>query len=139
VPGKRNGSQPTETQTTMPVWRKAPPELIAFFKSLVSAYPQVELRAMFGDPCAFVNGYMSTGLFADRMFVKLDPDGANKLLSMPGAEPLELTPGRFMSGYVLVPEDLRSSPKLEVWLGEAFTFASSLPPKVMKDKAKTEG
>lgn len=84
---------------------------------------------MFGYPCAFVNGYMSTGLFADRMFVKLDPDGANKLLSMPGAEPLELTPGRFMSGYVLVPEDLRSSPKLEVWLGEAFTFASSLPPK----------
>jgi TfoX/Sxy family transcriptional regulator of competence genes len=138
MPEKSKDTESTESKAAMPVWRKAPPELILFFKELVRPYPQVELRAMFGYPCAFVNGYMTAGLFADRMFVKLDAAGVQKLLELPGAGPLEPSAGRLMSGYVLVPEDLRTSPGLEVWLEQAFAFAASLPPKVKKVKTKVK-
>lgn len=57
MPGKSKGFKPTDASAAMPAWRKAPPELVVFLKELVSAYPQVELRVMFGYPCAFVNGY----------------------------------------------------------------------------------
>lgn len=136
MPGKSKGSKPTDSSAAMPAWRKAPPELIVFFRSLMSAYPLVELRAMFGYPCAFVNGYMTAGLFADRMFVKLNTAGVQKLLELPGAEPLEPVPGRVMSGYVLVPEELRTSPNVRVWLEQAFAYAASLPPKARKAKTK---
>lgn len=139
MPVKSRNTTTTEPKATTPVWPKAPPELVLFFKELVSPYPQVELRMMFGYPCAFVNGHMSAGLFADRVFVKLDTAGAQKLLEFPGAQPFEPSPGRVMSGYVLGPEDLRTSPDLEVWLKQAFTYAASLPPKAKKAQTKAKG
>lgn len=77
---------------------------------------------------------MTAGLFADRIFVKLDAAGARKLMELPGAAPLEPAPGRVMSGYVLVPEELRASPEVRVWLEQAFAYAASLPPKAKKAK-----
>ncbi|MHB1356590.1 MAG: TfoX/Sxy family protein [Anaerolineae bacterium] len=138
MPEESMDPTPTGSKAAAPVWRKAPPELIVFLKELVNPNPQVELRTMFGYPCAFVNGYMTAGLFADRMFVKMDTAGAHKLLELPGANPFEPSPGRVMSGYVLVPENLRASPDLEVWLEQSFAYAASLPPKTRKTKTKVK-
>ncbi|MCE5258925.1 MAG: TfoX/Sxy family protein [Chloroflexi bacterium] len=123
-----------KSSAPMPVWRKAPPELAAFYKALVVDYPQLEQRMMFGYPCAMVNGYLTTGIFADRMFVRLDKLSADELLAVPGAASMEPSPGRIMKGYVLLPEDIRTSPKVHVWLQRAIDYSSSLPRKVKKSR-----
>jgi len=130
MPSKERAEPEAKSKPTMPVWQKAPPELITFFKSLMAGYPQLEQRVMFGYPCAFSNGYMVTGLFADKMILKLSPLDLPAFMALPGAAPFQPTPGRTMGTYVLVPDDIRISSELDMWLNKALTYASSLPPKV---------
>ena len=42
-------------------WRLAPEELVRAFTATVQSLPGVELRRMFGYPCAFANGQMFAG------------------------------------------------------------------------------
>ncbi len=123
-----------KSSAPMPAWSKAPPELIAFYKALVVDYPQLEQRVMFGYPCAMVNGYLTTGIFADRMFVRLDKPSSDEQLAVPSAASLEPGPGRKMNGYVLLPEDIRTSPEVHIWLQRAIDYACSLPRKVKKSR-----
>ena len=50
----------------MPAMPKSPPELVERFKATLARFPQAEVRPMFGQTSAFVNGQMFTGLFGDR-------------------------------------------------------------------------
>src|SRR4051812_39755328 len=45
-----------------------------FFHLVVPDDPRVQTRPMFGNLAAFVNGNMFTGLFGDRVFVRLPMD-----------------------------------------------------------------
>jgi hypothetical protein len=130
--GKGQAKPETEAKAAMPVWKKAPPELVAFYKTLMVKYPRLEQRVMFGYPCSFSNGYMVTGLFADKMILKLSPADLPTFMALPGAAPFQPTPGRTMGTYVLVPEDIRTSIELESWLQRALDYVDSLPTKVKK-------
>lgn len=122
----------------MPVWVKAPAELAAFFKAIIVDYPQAEPRMMFGYPCALVNGYLTTGVFGDKMFVKLDAAAAQELLDMPGAAVMEPSPGHKMAGLIFLPEDIRTSPEVHTWLRRSIDYTAALPPKVKKQKVKKQ-
>jgi hypothetical protein len=139
MPDKPQAKPGVKTQPPMPVWHKAPPELVVFYKELMADYPQLEQRVMFGYPCSFSNGYMVTGVFADRMILKLSPDDLPEFMRLPGAESFQPTPGRTFGTYVLVPEDIRTSDALEMWLQKALDYVGSLPPKIkiVKDKSKS--
>jgi TfoX/Sxy family transcriptional regulator of competence genes len=99
--------------------------------------PEIERRKMFGFPCAFVNGNMFTGLHATNMIVRLAEPERSELLAIDGARIFEPMPGRPMREYVVLPDAiLRDDEQLQTWLDKSFAFASSLPIKERKPRAK---
>lgn len=58
---------------------------LAFFESLVQKSAGAEIRPMFGNVAAFVNGNMFAGVFGSAVFVRLGDDERNELLKEPGA------------------------------------------------------
>jgi TfoX/Sxy family transcriptional regulator of competence genes len=114
---------------------RSPDELVALFSTTMQAFPDVELRKVFGYPCGFVNGNMAVGLHADVFFVRLPASDQQTLLEKPGGGYLEPMPGRPMRDYVLVPEGMRSKKsELGRWVKRAVEHCLSLPPKVKKGR-----
>lgn len=111
-------------------WRKSPPELVAAFEAEIARHPDVAVRPMFGFPCGFVGGNMTTGLFEDRWFVRLPDDERTALLLEPGAALFEPMPGRPMREYAVLPPAFLGDPvAVEAWVRRAIAFARTLPPK----------
>jgi TfoX/Sxy family transcriptional regulator of competence genes len=114
-------------------------KLETFFRSLVPDDSSVNVRPMFGNLAAFVNGNMFSGLYGSSLFVRL-PDSSEKkeLLAEKGAKLFEPMKGRQMKDYVCVPSEwLGNSAKVSPWIGKSLEFASSLPPKEKKNKRAT--
>jgi TfoX/Sxy family transcriptional regulator of competence genes len=115
-----------------PTFDKAPLELVARFEGALDRVvaPDVTRRKMFGYPCAWINGNMVTGLFANQWWVRLSEPDREVLLAMPGAHQFEVMPGKAMGRYVTMPDDLiTDEPALDAWVGKALDFTRSLPPK----------
>ena len=113
----------------MATWKKAPPELVKAFEDAIATVPGAQPRKMFGYPAAFVNGQMFTGVFQDRLFVRLPESGRAELERL-GGKPFEPMPGRPMREYAEVPFGvLRSKTALADWIRRAFDYASALPAK----------
>jgi TfoX/Sxy family transcriptional regulator of competence genes len=121
----------------MPKFTPAPEKLVALFNTAVATLPGVEPRKMFGYPCVFTNGQMLSGLFQDRLMLRLSDEDRARFLKLPGAKPFEPMPGRVMREYVEVPQDvLESETELERWVKRGLAYAQTLPPKVKKAKRK---
>ena len=103
------------------------------FQSLVPDDPRVEVKPMFGNLGAFVNGNMFMGLFGSDIGVKLADGDRERLLREKGAGPFG-PEERPMSGYVSLPRAWRSPAKAGPWVGKALEDVAALPPK--KPKAK---
>lgn len=101
------------------------------FRSLVPDRPGVEVKPMFGNLGAFVNGNMFAGLFGSTIGVKLAaPDLAD--LQAAGGGPFGPAE-RPMGGYLALPEELAGRPEAaEPWLERALDHASTLPPKTRR-------
>jgi TfoX/Sxy family transcriptional regulator of competence genes len=108
----------------------------AYFSSLVPGDPLVEVKPMFGNLGAFVNGNMFMGLLGASVGVKLAEADQAALLGHKGAGPFG-PEGHRMAGYVSLPAAWRSSPaKAEMWVAKALAAAAALPPKVKPSKVK---
>ena len=100
------------------------------FAALVPYDPRVEIKPMFGNLGAFVNGNMFMGLFGADVGVKLPGDDLADLLARPGAGPFG--PGeRPMGGYATLPAGMSASDS-QKWTDKALTHVGALPPKVKK-------
>jgi hypothetical protein len=116
----------------MPKFEKSPPELIERYNAALAGHvaPDVILKKMFGYPCAWVGGNMVSGLFAAEWWVRVSETDRIPLLSLPGAHPFQVMPGRDMGRYVVLPpEVLADDERLDEWLQKAFAFTRTLPPK----------
>ncbi len=101
----------------------------ARFESLVPRDARVEVKPMFGNLGAFVNGNMFMGLFGSDVGVKLD-DSAQGALSKAGGGsfgPAE----RPMGGYVSLPETFTEA-EAKQWVATALAYVGSLPAKTKK-------
>jgi TfoX/Sxy family transcriptional regulator of competence genes len=108
----------------------------AHFRSLVPEDPRVEIKPMFGNLGAFVNGNMFMGLFGPDVGVKLNDPDRGRLLTEPGAGPFG-PEERPMAGYVTLPASWRSVPKKAgPWVAKALDQISALPPKKTPAKKK---
>lgn len=97
------------------------------FNALVPDDPRVEVKRMFGNLGAFVNGNMFMGLFGAAVGVKLaEPDQA-ELLAEPGAGPFG-PEERPMGGYVTLPPAWTVR-KARPWVERSLAHAVSLPAK----------
>lgn len=100
-----------------------------FFQSVVPDRPGVEIKPMFGNLGAFVNGNIFAGLFGSSVGVKLDEISRAELESVEGTGPFG--PGEQpMGGYTSLPEAWRSTPELAAhWVEVACSQIGLLPPK----------
>ena len=116
----------------MPKFEKPAPELVERFNTAVNrvARSDVTRRPMFGHPCAWINGNMATGLFAQSWWVRLSPDRLAAVLASGEASTFEVMPGRQMKGYAVMPAAIvDDDTQLDAWLREAFDHTATLPPK----------
>lgn len=103
-----------------------------YFRSLVPDDPRVEVKPMFGNLGAFVNGNMFMGLFGSQVGVKLDENARDALLREEGAGPFGPAE-RPMGGYVTMPAAWRSNREAaEQWATRSFAKVAALPPKKKK-------
>jgi TfoX N-terminal domain len=101
------------------------------FRSLVPDEPGVEVKPMFGNLGAFVNGNMFMGLFGADIGIKLAPADAEALLALDGAGPFGPAE-RPMGGYVVVPPDLIGTSEGDRWIDLGLQYVAGLPPKAPK-------
>jgi TfoX/Sxy family transcriptional regulator of competence genes len=107
-----------------------------FFRSLVPDDPNVEIKPMFGNLGAFVNGNMFMGLFGADVGVKLAETDREALLSKDGAGPFGPAE-RPMGGYVTLPGAWRSTPtEARPWIGRSLDHVRSLPAKRKSPKKR---
>src|SRR5215211_7656066 len=98
------------------------------FRSLVPDDPRVEVKPMFGNLGAFVNGNMFMGLFGADIGLKLSPSDAEELRAIEGAGPFGPAE-RPMGGYVTVPASFVGSHEADPWVARALEHVGALPPK----------
>ena len=99
------------------------------FDALVPADERVEVKPMFGQLAAFVNGNMFLALFGSDVGVKLPEDEAAALRAA-GGGPFG-PEGRPMGGYVTLPPALGAA-ETGTYVAASLAYAASLPP--MKPK-----
>ncbi|HEY1917600.1 MAG TPA: TfoX/Sxy family protein [Streptosporangiaceae bacterium] len=103
-----------------------------YFQSVVPDRPGVEIKPMFGNFGAFVNGNMFAGLFGALVGVKLDDASRAELASVEGTG-LFGPPERPMGRYTSLPVAWRSTPELAAhWVELACSQIGLLPPKATK-------
>ena len=99
------------------------------FHDLTPDAAGVEVKPMFGNLGAFVNGNMFMGIFGPDVGVKLESVDARALRDLGGQDfgPAE----RPMSGYVSLPPTF-SATTARPWVDRSITYVSGLPPKAAK-------
>lgn len=110
---------------------KPTPDDLARFRSLVPDDPRVEVKPMFGNLGAFVNGNMFMGLFGSQIGVKLAAEDADELRRIPGAGPFGPIE-RPMGGYTTLPAAVVGQPDGDRWVARALDHVAALPPKAPK-------
>ena len=106
-----------------------------WFRSVVEDLPGSEVKAMFGNLAAFVNGNMYCGLFGPDLGVRLSEGDRAELEAIEGSGPFG-PPDRPMKEYVTVPRAWRDGDPetLDAWVHRALDHTSTLPPKKPKKK-----
>jgi TfoX/Sxy family transcriptional regulator of competence genes len=103
------------------------------FHDLVPDDPRVEVKPMFGNLGAFVNGNMFAGLFGSDVGVRL-PDADRDRLVREGGGPFGPAE-RPMGGYTSLPAAWRATPKKAApWVRKALDHVAALTPKAAKPK-----
>jgi TfoX/Sxy family transcriptional regulator of competence genes len=103
------------------------------FNALVPDAPRVEVKAMFGNLGAFVNGNMFMGLFGADVGIKLPDNQRAELLAQPGTGPFG-PEERPMGGYVTLPTAWTAR-QAAPWIEQSLAAAATLPPKAPKKAA----
>lgn len=108
---------------------KPPQDLVDRFSATVADLPGAQLRKMFGNPAAFVNGHLFTGLFGPTWFVRL-PDDERASLTAAGGTEFAPMPGRPMREYVVMPDTIAADPRIAgAWARKALEHVAAMPPK----------
>jgi TfoX/Sxy family transcriptional regulator of competence genes len=115
-------------------WKKSSPELIELFADLSGPF-DCERKKMFGYPVCFVNGNMFTGLYEDKIIIRLSNEEKEEALSKKELfGPFE-SMGKTMKQYVTIADPLTKDKNfIASWLNKSFEYTKSLPPKEKKKR-----
>jgi TfoX/Sxy family transcriptional regulator of competence genes len=118
-------------------WRKPSKHLTDTLASMMPNDPRIEVRQVFGCPCAFVNGNMFAGIHQDSLVIRLGHAECAELIERDAAAMFEPQPGRLMREYVALPTSIISdSGRLQRLIGRSLEYASTLPPKRARTKKR---
>jgi TfoX/Sxy family transcriptional regulator of competence genes len=101
------------------------------FRALVPTEANVEVKPMFGNLGAFVNGNMFMGLFGPDIGLKLSTDDQQTVRAAGGGDfgPAE----RPMGGFVSVPSSTEPE-QLNYWIRAALGYVAGMPARQPKAK-----
>ncbi len=107
-----------------------------YFASVVPNHPAVNIRPMFGQLSAFVNGNMFMGIFGDDILVRL-PEADREEVLEAGGRVFEPMPGRPTREYVVLPGAWRDEPdRVRGWAARSLDHVDELPPRQARAKKK---
>jgi hypothetical protein len=111
------------------------PETIAYYDAAVPSDPRATKGQMFGHPCAFVNGNMFFGTFAQSVVARVGTDRTAELArgELKVFEPMA---GRAWKEYLQVESGALPPAEIAALAAEALEWTATLPAK--KSKAKSE-
>jgi len=100
-----------------------------YFRTIVPTGAVIEVKPMFGNVAAFVNGNMFMGLFGPDIGVRLAESQRDDLLREPGAGAFG-PEDRPMREYVTLPHAWRKNPaRTAEWVERALSHTAAMPPK----------
>ncbi|MFF1386122.1 TfoX/Sxy family protein [Arthrobacter sp. NPDC058288] len=100
------------------------------FRLLMGGLPGIDIKPMFGNLGAFVNGNMFAGLYGSTLGLKLADADRGELMASRETLPF-ISAERPMGGYVGLP--VQGPPEeIEPWLARALAYVAGLPPKAPK-------
>lgn len=103
-----------------------------FFRSILPDDRGVEVKAMFGNLGAFVNGNMFAGLFGQTVGVRLGELDRVVLEEIEGSGPFGPVE-RPMGGYTGLPKAWADEPEqASLWVAKAHSYVATWPPKSAK-------
>lgn len=106
---------------------------VAWYDRSIPADPRAVKGQMFGHPCAFVNGNMFFGTFAQSLIVRLGEARAASVAT--GSVRLfEPMPGKPWKEYVQVPVGALADDAVATLAREALDYTAGLPAKAKKGK-----
>src|SRR5262245_13146698 len=116
---------------------KPTPTTVAYYDEAVPADPRAKKGAMFGHPCAFVNGNMFFGTFAQSVVVRL---GARRTAELASGKlrVFEPMPGRAWKDYLQVGAGMLPAKEIAALAREALEHTSALAPKPARKTAKAK-
>jgi TfoX/Sxy family transcriptional regulator of competence genes len=97
------------------------------FRALVPDGPGVQVKPLFGQLGAYVNGNMFAGLYLDSIGVKLDDASRAELAALDGAGPFS-PGGKQMGSYLALPPTMTPGDATG-WLRRARDHVATFPPK----------
>jgi TfoX/Sxy family transcriptional regulator of competence genes len=116
-------------------WVKVPAEHHPLFYAALPKDKRVETLKMFGGVAAKVNGNIFAGLFGRSTMLWLSEAERAEALALEGAAPFDPMGNGRASDKVMLPEAMMDDEEeLRLWIGRAFKFAASQPPKAQKPK-----
>lgn len=96
---------------------------------LLSDFPEVSEKKMFGGLALLYQGNMCCGIVGDELMVRVGPEAYEEALAEPHARAMDFT-GRPMKGMVYVSTaGIASDADLRRWVERGVQFAASLPAK----------
>ena len=101
---------------------------VAYYDDAVPPDPRAKKGAMFGHPCAFVNGNMFFGTFHQTVVVRVGTERAAEL-AKGKLRIFEPMPGRAWKEYLQLDAGSLPKAKLAALAGEALDWTDKLPPK----------
>ncbi len=106
---------------------------VAWYDRSIPADARAVKGQMFGHPCAFVNGNMFFGTFAQTLIVRLG-EARSAAVASGDLRLFEPMPGKPWKEYVQVPAGSLDDAALATLAREALEFTAGLPAKAKKKK-----
>lgn len=107
---------------------------VAAYDAAIPTDPRAVRGQMFGHPCAFVNGNMFFGTFAQSVIARVGVARTAELVAGGSVTMFEPMPGRPWRDYVQVLAHGADARTLASLAAEAFENTAAMPPKEKKPK-----
>lgn len=105
------------------------PSLDEKLQHIVSKWPGIERKKMFGGTGYLLHGNMVTGVYKDLLVLRVGADTEKELLAQPWCRLMDIT-GKPMKGWLFATSDgWDDERRLDQLVSSAREFVATLPPK----------
>jgi hypothetical protein len=112
-----------------------PSEKLIEMLSSVKKDEMAILKKMFGCPAYFINGNMSYGIFADKLFFRLDEKSRMGLMEKKIGGIFEPLKGRKMKEYIEIKgTNIKNEKMISELVAESEKYVKTIPVKIKKEK-----